>query len=535
MTILRGFKSAQDFKEVDYQCFIPPSVYSIFYSSFHSMKYTTILLLFIAQAVFAQKQTRPNVIIIIADDLGRGDVSAYKKGTLATPNIDKLAKGGVRFTNGYATSSTCTPSRFALLTGSYPWRNDRAKILPGDAPMLIDTASTTIADMFKGQGYNTGIVGKWHLGLGNGNVNWNSDITETPNDLGFDYAYIMAATNDRVPTVYVENRRVKGLDPNDPLFVNYDKNFEGEPTAISNPELLTTLKWHHRHNNSVHNGVSRIGFMKGGKSALWKDEDMADVFLGKTLHFIDNNLPKKTQKPFFLYYALHQPHVPRVPHPRFVGKSGLGVRGDVILEADWCVGELMKKLKKEGLLKNTIIVFSSDNGPVLNDGYYDEAVEKRGKHDPFDGLRGGKYSLFEAGTKVPFMVYWQGVVKPKVSDALVCQVDLMASFAQLLGTQQQGKDSQNILDAFLGKADKGRSDLIIEANGRLAFRQGDYIFMPSYKGKPINEEVNIELGLSSEIQLYNIKNDPAQKINIANENPEKVKEMKAAFENAKKK
>ena len=499
------------------------------------MKYTIIALLFIAQTVYAQKQTRPNVIVIIADDLGRGDVSAYKKGALATPNMDKLANGGVRFTNGYATSATCTPSRFALLTGSYPWRNDRAKILAGDAPMLIDTASVTIADMFKSQGYNTGVVGKWHLGLGDGKVNWNKDITETPNDLGFDYSYIMAATNDRVPTVYVENRRVKGLESKDSLFVNYDKNFEGVPTAISNPELMTKLKWHHGHNNSVHNGVPRIGFMTGGKTALWTDEDMGDEFLNKTLGFIDNNLPKKTKKPFFLYYALHQPHVPRVPHPRFAGKSGLGVRGDVILEADWCVGELLKKLEKEGLLNNTIIVFSSDNGPVLNDGYYDEAVEKLGKHDPFDGLRGGKYSLFEAGTKVPFMVYWKGTVKPKVSDALVCQVDLMASFAQLLGAKPQSKDSQNLLDAFLGKSEQGRGDLVVEAMGRLAYRQGDYIFIPTYKGKPKNEEVNIEVGASPEIQLYNIKNDPSQKVKLAKDNAEKVKEMQAAFKNATKK
>lgn len=499
------------------------------------MKYILLVLLLITHSVFAQKQSRPNIIVIIADDLGRGDVSAYKKGTLQTPNIDKLANGGVRFMNGYATSATCTPSRFALLTGMYPWRNERAKILPGDAPMLIDTASTTLADMFKTQGYNTGIVGKWHLGLGDGKVDWNKDILETPNDLGFDYSYIMAATNDRVPTVYVENRRVKGLQYNDSLFVNYDKNFDGVPTAISNPELMTKLKWHHGHNNSVHNGVPRIGFMTGGKAALWTDEDMADEFLSKVLGFMDDNSPKKTKKPFFLYYALHQPHVPRVPHPRFAGKSGLGVRGDAILEADWCVGELMNKLEKQGLLNNTIIVFSSDNGPVLNDGYYDEAVEKLGKHDPSGGLRGGKYSLFEAGTKVPFMVYWKGKIKPKVSEALVCQVDLMTSFAALIQAENKAKDSQNTLNAFLGKSDQGRRELVVEAMGRLAFRQGDYAFIPTYKGNPVNKEVNIEIGASPEIQLYNVKTDPAQKVNIAKDNPEKVKEMQAAFKNAIKK
>lgn len=270
------------------------------------------------------RKEQPNILIIYLDDLGYGDVSAYGQGILQTPNIDKLANGGVRFTNGYATSATCTPSRYGLLTGIYPWRNDRARILPGDAPMLIDTASTTLPRMLRNQGYVTAVVGKWHLGLGNGNVDWNKPISETPNDLGFDYSYIMAATTDRVPTVYIENRNVMGLTANDPIYVNYNKNFEGQPTAITNPELMTKQKWHHGHNNSVHNGIPRIGFMKGGKSALWVDEDMADVFLNKAKSFIDNHLPKNTGKPFFMYYALQQPHVPRVPHPRFVGKSGMG-------------------------------------------------------------------------------------------------------------------------------------------------------------------------------------------------------------------
>ena len=190
----------------------------------------------------AQNTSHPNVLIIMADDLGIGDVSAYQKGRLSTPNIDKLAQGGVRFTNGYASSATCTPSRFALLTGGYPWRNEKARILPGDAPMLIDTATFTLADLFKKQGYQTAVVGKWHLGLGNGTIDWNQAISQTPNDLGFDYSYIMAATNDRVPTVYVENRTVKGLLATDPLLVNYAQNFDGEPTALTHPALMTASR-----------------------------------------------------------------------------------------------------------------------------------------------------------------------------------------------------------------------------------------------------------------------------------------------------
>lgn len=475
------------------------------------------------------KKEQPNILIIYLDDLGYGDVSAYGQGILQTPNIDKLANGGVRFTNGYATSATCTPSRYGLLTGIYPWRNDRARILPGDAPMLIDTASTTLPRMLRNQGYVTAVVGKWHLGLGNGNVDWNKPISETPNDLGFDYSYIMAATTDRVPTVYIENRNVMGLTANDPIYVNYNKNFEGQPTAITNPELMTKQKWHHGHNNSVHNGIPRIGFMKGGKSALWVDEDMADVFLNKAKSFIDNHLPKNTGKPFFMYYALQQPHVPRVPHPRFVGKSGMGPRGDAIIEADWCVGEIVKKLEEQGLLENTLIVFSSDNGPVLNDGYYDDAVEKLGNHTPAGGLRGGKYSLFEAGTKVPFITYWKGKITPSVSDAVVCQMDLMASFAKLTGAKAPTTDSQNLLSTLLGETKKGRKELVLEANGRLAYRQKDCIFIPPYKGGALMKEVNIETGVDPEGLLYNVAKDPSQRNNIAKTEPKMMAKMKKAM------
>lgn len=473
-------------------------------------------------------QSKPNIIIIYADDLGIGDVSTYGKGKLSTPNIDKLAQRGLRFTNAYATSATCTPSRYALLSGQYPWRNARAKILTGDAPALMDTSKSTLADLVKTQGYRTGVVGKWHLGLGNGNINWNQPIQQNPNDLGFDYSFIMAATTDRVPTVYIENRGVMGLTAQDILQVSYEKNFAGEPTALSNPELMTKQKWHHGHNQSVHNGIPRIGFMKGGKSALWTDETMADVFVEKAKVFIEGN----QQQPFFLYFALHQPHVPRVPHPRFVGKSGMGPRGDAIVELDWCVGEIYQQLQSKGLLDNTLIIFSSDNGPVLNDGYYDEAVEKVGNHDPFGGLRGGKYSLFEGGTKVPFIVHWPGQVRAGVSDALLCQLDFYASIAALLKVKTPVMDSQNQLAALLGKSKKGRKDLVLEASGRLAYRAGAYVFIPAYSGNAVQKEVNIELGVSPGAQLYDLRNDPAQKNNLAGSSGKLLGKMKQAMQKA---
>ncbi len=220
----------------------------------------------------------PNVIIIYADDLGYGDVGAYGATEIETPSINRLAEGGLRFTNGYASSATCTPSRYALLTGVYPWRNENAKILPGTAPLIIDVSQMTLPKMFGEMGYHTGIVGKWHLGLGDGHVDWNVRVSPGPNEVGFDYSYIMAATQDRVPTVYIENGMVVRLDPEDPIEINYRENFPGEPTGKENPEMLK-MKWHHGHFNTVVNGISRIGYMKGGAEARWVDENMADTFL----------------------------------------------------------------------------------------------------------------------------------------------------------------------------------------------------------------------------------------------------------------
>ncbi|MEP0712681.1 sulfatase-like hydrolase/transferase [Algoriphagus sp.] len=467
---------------------------------------------------------KPNIVIIYMDDLGYGDMSAYGATELSTPNMDRLANEGIRFTNGYATSATCTPSRYALLTGVYPWRNKDAKILPGTAPLLISTSQMTVPKMLKGQGYQTGVVGKWHLGLGSGDVNWNEHISPSPNEVGFDYSYIMAATQDRVPTVYIENGKVVNLDPNDPIEISYDQNFEGEPTGKDNPEL-TTMKWHHGHNNSIVNGVPRIGFMKGGEAAKWSDVDMADHFLEKAQSFVKSH----KDGPFFLYYAFQQPHVPRTPHPRFEGKSGMGPRGDVILEADWMIGEFIKTLEEEGLLEHTLVIFSSDNGPVLNDGYYDDAVEKIGNHKPAGPLRGGKYSLFEAGTRVPFMVYWKGKVQPQVSDALVSQLDLLSSLASLTGSTETTADSQNLLSAFLGEEKNGRSELILEATGRTALRKGDWIMIPPYKGAAKIESVNIEIGNDPNYQLYNLRDDIGQINNLAESNPEKLEEMKASY------
>ena len=464
-------------------------------------------------------EKKPNIIVIYADDLGYGDVSSYAVGTLETPNIDKIANNGVRFTNGYASSATCSPSRYALLTGTYPWRNKRAKILTG-ANLIIDTLEMTIPKMLKTKGYETGIVGKWHLGLGNTKIDYNKKISPGPNEVGFDHSFIMADTQDRVPTVYIENGYVVNLDPNDPIEVNFKNDDYGLPSGTKNPELLT-MKWHHGHNKAIVNGVPRIGYMKGGEKAKWSDIDMADKFLDEAKKYID----KVKDKPFFLFYTLQQPHVPRTPHPRFVGSSGMGPRGDVIKEADWCIGELYNHLEENNLLENTIIIISSDNGPVLNDGYYDDAVEKLGDHTPAGKLRGGKYSLFEAGTRVPFITYWKGKTKPQVSDEIVTQIDFLNSFSTLVGSDINSSDGVDLSDVFFNNKGDGRDELVLEATSRTAFRSGNWVMIPPYPGPAKNYNVDIELGNSKEYLLFDLESDLSQQNNLANSNPEKLQEM----------
>ena len=459
----------------------------------------------------------PNVIIIEADDLGYGDLSCYGAQQIQTPGMDRVAREGLRFTQGYCTAATSTPSRYSLLTGKYPWTNPNAKILPGNAPLIIDVNQVTIPKVMKKAGYTTGTVGKWHLGLGDGNVDWNQKVTPCPNEIGYDYSYVQAATNDRVPCIFIENGKGVGLQKEDPLYVNYRMNFEGEPTGKDNPELL---RMHPSvgHAGAIVNGVPRIGFQKGGKSAQWRDEDMAELFLEKAKGFVREN----KDKPFFLYYGLHQPHVPRVPNERFVGKSGMGPRGDVILEADWCVSEFLKELDKLGLTENTLVILTSDNGPVLDDGYKDQAEELVGKHLPSGPYKGGKCSMYTGGTCIPFLLRWPAVVKPGVSDAFVCQMDLLASLAALVGMPVADKtDSQNTLPAFLGKSGKGREELVFEGYYNYAFRQGDWVMIPPYPRHKL------------EYQLYNIKEDVGQTHNLAQKHPDILRKMMMRFEELK--
>lgn len=501
------------------------------------MKYQYLTLALIASTVnntlmaksFKQDNSRPNVIIIYADDLGYGDLECYGAKNVQTPNVNKLAKEGIRFTDVHATAATSTPSRYSLLTGEYAWRRPDTDVAAGNAGMIIKPGQFTMADMFKSRGYATCAIGKWHLGLGDktGEQDWNAPLPQALGDLGFDYHYIMAATADRVPCVFIENGRVANYDPTAPIEVSYKKNFPGEPTGKDNPELLYNLKPSHGHDMSIVNGISRIGFMKGGGKALWKDENIADSITKHAIRFMEQH----KEKPFFMYFATNDVHVPRFPHERFRGKNKMGLRGDAIVQFDWTVGELMKALDRLGLSKNTLIILSGDNGPVVDDGYADKAEELLNGHKPAGPWRGFKYSAFEGGTVVPAIVRWPEKVKGgQTSDVLMSQVDWMASLGDLIGAgSPKGSmpDSYSCLNSLLGLERKNRPWVIEQASNHvLSVRTKQWKYIEPCDGpKMITWGPKIETGNLNLPQLYDIKTSDYEQTNLAEQHPQVVYDL----------
>lgn len=480
----------------------------------------------------ADASEKPNIVIIYGDDVGYGDLGAYGAKLIPTPNLDQLAKQSLRFTDGHCSAATCTPSRFSMLTGIHGFRHG-VRVLAPNAPMKIKPEMFTLPQMLKKAGYETAVIGKWHLGIGDGQtpVDWNGDVKPGPLEIGFDYSFLLPSTNDRVPCVYLDGHRVLNLDPKDPLFVGKKpEGFTGTvyPDGKKDRSAMTYYPSSHGHNNSVINGIGRIGYQWGGKAALWNDETMADVFVDKAKAYLAS---RKKDQPFFLYFASQDIHVPRTPHPRFKGKSKLSYRGDAMVQFDWASGEIIKTLEKHGLSENTIVIFSSDNGPVYDDGYEDgttvltSSKETDRGHDGSGIYRGGKYQIYEGGTRVPFMIKWPAKIQPGTSPAMVSQIDFMASFAALVGVElkdDQGIDSRNMLPALLGEDKKGLPYMIEEAR-ILALRQGPWKYIQGRKTK----------NGQNKGQLYNLESDPGEQNNIIDQHAERAKQMKEQLEKAK--
>jgi len=470
---------------------------------------------------------KPNILFILADDIGYGDLGCYGAKLVKTPVLDKLAAQGCRFTDAHSPASTCTPTRRAFLTGAYSWRQQPGSaIAPGDAPLSIPPGTATVASLLKQAGYTTGVVGKWHLGLGaESGPDWNDQLKPGPLEIGFDHAFIMPATGDRVPTVYVENHRIVGLDPADPVQVNYKEKIGDEPSGRDNPELLK-LKHTHGHDFTIVNGVGRIGWMSGGKSARWSDENMADTYAKKAIEFIERG----KGAPFFLYLATHGIHVPRVPHPRFKGTSQAGTRGDAIQELDDTVGQVLAALEKNKLTDNTLVIFTSDNGGVNDDGYEDFGPPE---HAMNGALRGTKGTLYEGGHRVPFIARWPAKIKAGTQNsALIAHLDMPATFAALTGVTlpaDAAPDSYNVLPALLGGSQKGRDHAIFHTGGTqgpLTLRMGAWKFIQPGRGGSGKAKVNPNPKvLPPWPQLYNLADDPAEQNDLAAKMPEKVKEF----------
>jgi len=481
------------------------------------------------------KRSLPNVIYINVDDLGYGDLGCYGATKVKTPNMDRLAKEGKRFTDFHSASAVCSPSRYALLTGQYPSRKNMWQPIFMRTPLVIDTAQMTIGKVMQNAGYQTAVIGKWHLGFGNTYpIDWNKDLKPGPLETGFNYYFGVPVLNSHPPFVYVENHNVVGLVPEDPIV--YGRRAETEVF----PE-----KFH----------IDSIG---GGKAAhaLYKDRMVGTTLKDKAVNWIEQH----KDKPFFLYFAPTNIHHPFTPAPPFIGTSEAGPYGDFIHELDWMVGELMATLDREGLTENTLVILTADNGGMFNQG--GQETWKMGHHQN-GPLLGFKFDAWEGGHRVPFIARWPGkIVASSQSGEMLCNIDMLATLSALVDytlKEGEGPDSYNALPAILGTPkDSIRDYLVISPvkSTHLAIRKGAWMYIPAqnsggFSGTQIGKH---ELGgaaahlltkqVNSDIengkvkphappaQLYNLKSDPYQKKNLYNEHPEIAAQLKALLDDA---
>jgi arylsulfatase A-like enzyme len=447
----------------------------------------------------ASSPAGPNIIVILADDVGVGDAGCYGATKIKTPHIDRLAAEGRRFENGHASAAVCTPTRYSMLTGQYSWRHDangiNRGVANGEAPLLIPTTMTTAPGLLKDAGYRTAVIGKWHLGFGTEKPDYNGELRPGPLEVGFHEYFGIPATNDRIPTVFVRDHRVVGLDPADPIRISYNKEEAGR-LGLS----------------SFAAGRQRIGWGKGGKSAWWKDEDIAETHTGEAVQFIERNKDNR----FFLYFAPHDVHAPKIPQKRFAGVSGLGERADMLLGLDDAIGQVLQTLDRLGLAKDTLILYSSDNGAYVNDEM---------GHRPTGPFRGIKSQSWEGGHRVPFIVRWPARIRPGVSKDLVSTLDVPATICAAAGIplpKDALPDSYNLLPALLGEANPLKRDyLIIQCgSGHLSVRSGPWKFIPDLAQADGWKSVKKDPSAPTRPAIFDLSKDPGEKDNLLKESPE---------------
>lgn len=494
--------------------------------------YLFILFALLASQSCNPKATPPNVILIMTDDLGYGDLGCYGATKVKTPNIDRLASQGRMFTDAHASSAVCSPSRYGLLTGQYPLRKNFWGPLRFDHPLTIDTCQLTISKVLKNAGYHTACIGKWHMGFGvDRNTDYNKTLLPGPLELGFDYYFGIPQVNSGPPFIYVENHSVVGYDPEDP-FVRGQKS--------------VTQEW------PAKGGYSQIG---GAKAAhlLYQDEKIGTKLKDKAIEWIKEIQVSDSGNPFFLYLATTNIHHPFTPAQQFNGTSECGRYGDFIHELDWIVGEVLNAVDEIGETNNTLVIFTSDNGGMLNHGGQD--AWKSG-HRLNGELLGFKFGAWEGGHRVPMIAKWPGKIKANTkSGQLISHVDLLSTFATIVGETIDTKvihDSYNQLPSLTGNPETMiRDHLIISPNSpeHLVVRKGEWVYIPAqneggFQGKkagdhlfggaavlPFSGHVNSDIvdGKVKEdappAQLYNLSEDLAQTTNLYNEYPEVVVEL----------
>jgi arylsulfatase A-like enzyme len=482
-----------------------------------------------------EKVEKPNVVIIYADDLGYGDIGCYGATKVKTPNMDRLASQGKLFTDAHTVSAVCSPSRYALLTGEYPFRIDSFRPVFDKEACLIDTSKLTIAGMLKEVGYTTGIIGKWHLGFGVDEPDWNGELNPGPLELGFDYYYGIPVVNSHPPFVYVENHHVVGLEPDDPIV--YGKTAE-------------TKRFREKAN------IDKMGGAKKAHS-LYDDEMIGTTLTAKATNWIKEN----KDHPFFLYFPTTNIHHPFTPHPRFNETSEAGMYGDFIHELDWIVGEVLKTLEEENLVDNTLVILTSDNGGMLNIGGQEARMAG---HKANGELLGFKFDAWEGGHRIPLIIRWPGKIEAgSTTDQLMTSVDIFSTLASIVGydlKSDDALDSYNMLPVWLGTTteeirDKAALAALKEPN--MALRKGDWVFIGAQGGGGFSvrrpghgalggpaalkfaNEVNsdVEDGKlkpdAPPAQLYNLNVDLSQSQNVIREYPDIAKKMKEELDKIK--